>query len=140
MLVFYYIFSGGYIRHVIAAHQGVQVKIGTTVLRRLLLDIRAQLIITVILVVLVGSRSAVAQTPPTASKAKTEKATTNESQEVKGRAKADGTLDMRYKANKETRRRIETGTLWLKKDGTPDMRRKDNGGGRRSGKGKNRPP
>ena len=56
-----------------------------------------------------------AQTPPAKTKAKTDTTT---------HLKADGTPDMRYKANKDAAKPAPAGPL--KKDGTPDMRYKAN--------------
>ncbi|MBS1662890.1 MAG: hypothetical protein JST68_17730 [Bacteroidetes bacterium] len=64
-----------------------------------------------------------AQTTP--AKAKTTKPAAAATTTAPGPKKADGTADMRYKANKDAAKSAPA-TTHLKKDGTPDKRFKEN--------------
>ncbi len=63
-----------------------------------------------------------AQTTPATSKPKTQ--TVKTATPAAGPTKKDGTPDMRYKANKDAAKNVQT--THLKKDGTPDKRFKEN--------------
>jgi hypothetical protein len=63
-----------------------------------------------------------AQTTPAAPKTKAKAATSTPAAAPK---KADGTPDMRYKANKDAAKAAPA-TTHVKKDGTPDKRYKEN--------------
>ena len=64
-----------------------------------------------------------AATKPKATKAATTTKPAAATTPAAGPKKADGTPDMRYKANKDA---AKTPPQHLKKDGTPDMRYKEN--------------